>query len=81
MRPPMKGNPMFKKHSIQLSVVKTPRTTTKTEEQKPFMTRDEIIFAKYVMKNVALFAIGYVAVSVVLNTASEIVIHACDTKN
>lgn len=66
---------MFKKHTIQLRVVKTPNTTPETEEQKLFaMTEDEIIFAKYIAKNVALYALGYMVTKVVLNTAADLVI-------
>ena len=66
---------MFKKHSIQLTLVKNPDTKTETEEQKPFMTEDEIAFAKYVVKNAALFAFGYMATKIALNTVSKIIIN------
>lgn len=65
---------MFKKHVIQLRVIKTPNTTPEIEEQKPFLTEDEIKFVKYVMKRSAIFALEYMAAKIILNAAAELVI-------
>lgn len=73
---------MFKNRSIQLSVVKTPNTPTDTtEEPKPFMSSDDAKIVKYMIRDTALAVVAVMAVSVVLHTASQIVINAMDTDN
>ena len=71
---------MFKKHAIQLSVVKTPVATDETiEEHTPFMTKDEAhTIAKDMIQRVTIAVIAVMAAGAVLHTASEVVINACD---
>lgn len=74
---------MFKKHSIQLSVVKTPKDATSDQEaQKPFMTPDEMnTIIKDSMKRTAITCVAVMAASVVLHTVSELILRAADAND
>jgi hypothetical protein len=69
---------MFKKHSLEVKVVKTPRVSTSTETTEPKQFDIDKV-NDLAMKSMQTLAIGFVGVYTVvkvLNTASEIAINA-----
>jgi hypothetical protein len=69
---------MFKKHALEVKMVKTPRvnTSTETTEPKLFDIDKANAIAMKSMQSLAIGFVGVYAAVKVLNTASEIAINA-----
>lgn len=74
---------MFKRHSLQVKVVKDNNTDTAVDEETRFHLRATMInkIAKEQTKNVAYAIVGVAAVLTALSTASEIAVNAAPKKH
>ena len=74
---------MFKKRSLQVQMVKTPRkiAVADEEEQPDTITKEEVeAFAKEMMKWTAITVGSVLTLSVVLNTAGTIIVRSITPK-